>query len=65
MIIQDPHLRLIEQDCKEKAKPILLGASNSWFPIALSALSIPRTTDKLGKLVDEQWGELKDTDDIA
>jgi hypothetical protein len=60
-----PHLRLIEHDCKENAKPILLGASNSWFPVALSALSIPRKTDKLGKLVDEQWGELKDTDDIA
>ena len=59
-----PHLRLIEQGCKEKAKPILLGASNSWFPIALSALSIPRATDKLGKLVEEQWAELKDTEDM-
>jgi len=59
-----PHLRLIEQGCTEKAKPILLGASNSWFPTALSALSIPRATDKLGKLVEEQWLELKDTDDI-
>jgi hypothetical protein len=27
-------------------------------------LSIPRATDKLGKLVEEQWAELKDTDDI-
>ncbi|WP_434130690.1 DrmB family protein [Methylocaldum sp. GT1BB] len=59
-----PHLRLVEHDCRESAKTILLGASNSWFPIALSALSIPRATDKLGKLVEEQWAELKDTDDI-
>jgi len=59
-----PHLRLIERDCSENAKPILLGASNSWFPTALSALSIPRATDKLGKLVEEQWLELKETDDI-
>ncbi len=58
-----PHLRLLEQDCKERARPILLGASNSWFPTALSALSIPRATDKLGKMVEEQWVELKDTDD--
>lgn len=59
-----PHLRLIEHDCKEPAKTILLGASNSWFPTALSALSIPRAVDKLSKMVEEQWGELKDTVDI-
>jgi hypothetical protein len=60
-----PHLRWVEaQECKGPAKTILLGASNSWFPTALSALSIPRATDKLGKLVEEQWAELKDTDDI-
>ena len=59
-----PHLRLVENGCDEQAKTILLGASNSWFPTALSALSIPRATDKLGKLVEEQWAELKDTEDI-
>jgi len=59
-----PHLRLIEHDCKEPAKTILLGASNSWFPTALSALSIPRAFDKLGKMVEEQWAELKDTEDL-
>jgi len=60
-----PHLRLVENDCKEKAKPILLGASNSWFPIALSALSIPRATDKLGKLVEEQWAKLMNANSLA
>lgn len=60
-----PHLRLVEHDCKEKAKAILLGASNSWLPVALSALSIPSATDRIGKLIEEQWLELKDTDDIA
>lgn len=59
-----PHLRLVEHGCRESAKTILLGASNSWFPISLSALSIPRATDKLGKLVEEQWAELKDTEAI-
>ena len=59
-----PHIRLVEQGCAENAKPILLGASNSWFPSALSALSIPRAVDKLGKLVEEQWLELKDTEDL-
>lgn len=59
-----PHLRLIKDDCKEAAKTILLGASNSWFPSVLSALSIPGAVDKLNKLVEEQWAELKDTDGI-
>ena len=27
-------------------------------------MSIPRASDKLGKLVEEQWGELKDTEDL-
>lgn len=53
-----PHLRLIEHDCPEPAKTILLGASNSWFPTALSALSIPRAVDRLGKMVEEQWARL-------
>ena len=55
---------MLEHNCKEPAKTILLGASNSWFPTALSALSIPRSVDKLGKMVEEQWAELKDTDDL-
>jgi len=60
-----PHLRLTEsRTCQEPAKAILLGSSNSWFPTALSALSIPRATDRLGKLVDEQWGELADLDSL-
>ena len=60
-----PHLRLIETNgCTEPSKTILLGSSNGWFPTALSALSIPRATDKLGKLVEEQWGELSDLESL-
>jgi len=52
-----PHLRDFEQDgCDVKhVRPILQGASNSWFPVTLSALSIPQSTDKLAQLVDENW----------
>jgi hypothetical protein len=58
-----PHLRLIEADgCKENAKTILLGASNSWFAVALSALSIPQASDRLGKLIEEMWVDLKGID---
>jgi hypothetical protein len=60
-----PHLRLVESHgCKEPAKTILLGASNGWFPTALSALSIPRAVDRLGKLIEEQWNELADLESL-
>ena len=43
-----PHLRRIDQEpCPEIAKAILLGASNSWFSVSLSARSIPLATDRL------------------
>ena len=55
-----PHLRRIDnKPCDEVAKSILLGASNSWSSVSLSALSIPLATDRLAKIVEEQWGELK------
>jgi hypothetical protein len=60
-----PHLRKTDASgCKEDGKAILLGSSNSWFPTALSALSIPRATDRLGKLVEEQWIELTNLESL-
>lgn len=51
-----PHLRDFEPNgCSEQAETILLGASNSWFPITLSALSIPTKVDKLPRLIEERW----------
>ncbi len=56
-----PHLRMVESEpCEQEARTILLGSSNSWFPLILSALSIPSETDKLAQLVSENWGMLKD-----
>lgn len=57
-----PHLRRVTKDeCTEDARTILLGASNSWFPLVMSAFSLPpRTEDKLGRLVEENWTHLKD-----
>jgi hypothetical protein len=57
-----PHLRKFDsQPCAELARTILLGASNSWFPLVMSALSIPDSNeDKLARLVEELWGSLKD-----
>jgi hypothetical protein len=56
-----PHLRRTEPDCEEPARTILLGASNSWFPLVMSALSLPlQTEDKLAVLVEENWAELQE-----
>ncbi|WP_435017957.1 DrmB family protein [Tundrisphaera sp. TA3] len=56
-----PHLRDYDPaDCGvEHMSTILQGASNSWFSIFLSALSIPEATDKLAQLVAENWTNLK------
>jgi hypothetical protein len=57
-----PHLRRTEPaGCQETARTILLGASNSWFPLVMSALSLPPLAqDKLALLVADQWAVLKD-----
>jgi hypothetical protein len=38
---------------------LLLGASNSWFAVTRSALSIPAATDPLGQLVSEHIAKLR------
>ena len=54
------HLRNFDDaGCAEQMKSILLGASNIWFPITLSALSIPTTVNKLGQLVEKHWTVLE------
>jgi hypothetical protein len=55
-----PHLRDHDPngcDC-DTVRPIALGASNLWFPVMISALSVPQATDELGRLVEENWAEL-------
>ncbi|QDU88401.1 hypothetical protein Pla175_17770 [Pirellulimonas nuda] len=56
-----PHLRDHDPagcDCTA-ASPIALGASNLWFPVLISALSVPQAGDELGRLVEENWGVLE------
>lgn len=56
-----PHLRTVDTTgCQEEARTILLGSSNSWFPLVMSALSIPSSEDKLALLIEENWKDLKD-----
>ncbi|MEA5551193.1 DUF1998 domain-containing protein [Anabaena cylindrica UHCC 0172] len=50
-----PHLRSFDDTCDKQMKTILLGASNSWFPITLSALSIPASSNQLLQIIDQYW----------
>ncbi len=56
-----PHLRSYEEDaCEAEAKPILLGASNLWFPVALSTLAVPTKSNRLEQLIEDNWAKLKE-----
>lgn len=55
-----PHLRDYDAngcDCKT-VRPVALGASNLWFPVIISALSVPEATDDLGRLIEDNWAVL-------
>jgi hypothetical protein len=55
-----PHLRTTDEaPCTEPLQVILLGASNGWFPVNISVISIPSSENKLDQLVDALWPNLK------
>ena len=55
-----PHLNRYDSKCEEQARAVLLGATNSWFPITLSALAIPLTRDPIVQLVRDGWSYFED-----
>ncbi len=60
-----PHLEHHAQCCDEHKQPLrmgamLLGASNSWFPINLSALAVPQANASLlAQLIEDHWSVLE------
>ncbi|MGI8670243.1 MAG: DrmB family protein, partial [Aridibacter sp.] len=50
-----PHLRSFEESCDEQLKTVTLGASNTWFGISLSVLTIPTQESELEELLDQNW----------
>ena len=62
-----PHLRDSDPNgCDEDTvRPMALGASNLWFPVLISALSVPQATDDLGRLVEENWAVLEKATSLA
>jgi hypothetical protein len=54
-----PHLRDYDPEgCHERMRVITLGASNTWFPVLRSALTLPREGDRLAQLVEANWALL-------
>ncbi len=57
-----PHLDHFDEECDEEARAVLLGSTNSWFPITLSALAIPQAKGPLGQLIQDGWEFFDDLD---
>jgi hypothetical protein len=60
-----PQLRDREMACTADVRTILLGASNSWFPLSVSTLHLPVHGSKLTELVALHWGDLKDIPELT
>jgi hypothetical protein len=55
-----PHLgSTAEAPCGEPTRTMLVGASNLWFGIASTALSLPTQTGRLESLVEKHWPVLE------
>ncbi len=59
-----PHLDKYDTNCDEEAKGVLLGATNSWFPITLSALAIPLTRDPIIQIVQDGWDNFSEVESV-
>jgi hypothetical protein len=60
-----PHLRNFDDQCDQQMKVMLLGASNSWFSVTLSALSLPLGSTELEEIVTKNWDKLQKATDAA
>lgn len=61
-----PHLDRFDHDCTEEPRAVLLGATNSWFPMALSALAIPQQNGSpLQQIIVDHWDDFADIEDVS
>ncbi|MYC68706.1 MAG: DUF1998 domain-containing protein [Acidobacteriia bacterium] len=58
-----PHLQRFDGDCAQPTRALLLGASNAWFAVYRSALTIPTVTGEIEQKVAEHWDLLDDIED--
>jgi hypothetical protein len=55
-----PHLDTYDPECGEPVRPVLLGSTNSWFGITISALAIPVAGSSIAQLVADGWSNFVD-----
>lgn len=56
---REPHLRRFSASgCSEQAKALLLGASNAWFPLTATVVSIPSARGDIDQMVADLWADL-------
>ncbi|HTK06789.1 MAG TPA: DUF1998 domain-containing protein [Ktedonobacteraceae bacterium] len=55
------HLR-DKESCTLQARTMLLAASNSWFPLIFSTLSLPQLEDELEQVIEAHWSQLQDVE---
>jgi len=60
-----PHLDVFDSECDERPRAVLLGATNSWFPVTLSVLAIPLERNQLSQLVLDGWDYFSDAESAA
>ena len=60
-----PHLQRFDATCSQPTRALLLGASNAWFAVYRSALTIPTVSGAIEQKVAEHWDLLDDIDDRA
>ena len=58
-----PHLQTFDGPCTQPTRALLLGASNAWFAVSRSALTIPTVTGDIEQKVAEHWDLLEDIED--
>ena len=50
-----PHLREYDPSCDKPLRAILLGASNGWFAVTMSALAVPTDAGELEQTILDNW----------
>ncbi len=61
-----PHLRSFDSEpCEHRMRPLILGATNTWFPAVYSTIAIPVDSGKLRQLVNDRWLVLKDVENTS
>ena len=57
-----PHLDTFDASCEEPPRAVLLGATNSWFPVSLSVLAIPLEKNQLSQFILDGWEYFSDVE---